>query len=77
MKAVQSNVKNQNCFRVPAAEVTKQRTRILKTTLNGATKDMHRVGWWWFIPPGDRSPSPSWIGGWVGPRTRLDAAEKI
>jgi hypothetical protein len=26
--------------------------------------------------PGERAPSPHWIGGWVGPRASLDDVEK-
>jgi len=42
MKVVQPEYKNQNCFRVPAAVVTTQRTRIPKTTME---LQMICIGW--------------------------------
>jgi hypothetical protein len=29
-----------------------------------------------FTPRGERAPDTHWIGGWVGPRTGLDDAER-
>jgi hypothetical protein len=34
------------------------------------------LGEWSTLPPGERAPGAHWIGGWVGPRTGLDAVEK-
>jgi hypothetical protein len=28
------------------------------------------------LPPGERAPGTHWIGGWVGPRTRMDDVER-